>query len=189
MFKLYKDALCFAEKAHRGQVRKYSGDPYILHPIRVANMVSSYTNLEELSFLGYISNPENVVAAAILHDTLEDCGIELKEIEIRFGSPVAIMVSQLSHASCFDPELAKKNRATRFEADIEKLSRAWLPSRLIKLCDRIDNLDDIPEDDDWIRGGYLKESDILVGAIKEGLPEELLEEYKKITDKLRSVKE
>ena len=79
------DAMDFAAKAHAGQFRKGTRRPYIVHPIEVADIVSSMTKDEE------------VICAAVLHDTVEDCkGITFDILKLRFGARVADMVAQES---------------------------------------------------------------------------------------------
>ena len=69
------DAIEFATKAHEGQFRKGTRRPYIVHPIEVADIVSTMTNDEE------------VICAAVLHDTIEDCGgITQEVLKLRFGA-------------------------------------------------------------------------------------------------------
>lgn len=75
-----EEAIIFATKAHEGQMRKLAGTPYILHPLEVAAIISTITdNLETM-------------AAGVLHDTVEDCDVDPREIKERFGSRVAALV-------------------------------------------------------------------------------------------------
>ena len=79
------DGLDFAEKAHEGQFRKGTKRPYIVHPLEVAKIVSTMTDDEE------------IISAALLHDTLEDCRQVTKEqIKEAFGERVLEMVRQES---------------------------------------------------------------------------------------------
>ena len=74
-----EDAYNFALKAHQGQVRK-SGEPYLEHPLQVA------LTLAELQL------DASSLAAALLHDVPENCGVPVSEIEAKFGSEVAKLV-------------------------------------------------------------------------------------------------
>ena len=77
---LLERAIAFAVTAHAGQFRKYGGTPYILHPLEVANIIATMTdNLE-------------VMSAGVLHDTIEDCGVEAKTLRQTFGPRVAALV-------------------------------------------------------------------------------------------------
>lgn len=73
-------ALCFAIEKHSGQTRKTQATPYILHPLEVTAIVGTMTN-----------DPETL-AAAVLHDTVEDAGVTLEELAEKFGKRVALLV-------------------------------------------------------------------------------------------------
>jgi len=73
-------AIVFATRAHEGQTRKMSGIPYILHPLEVA------------SIIGTLTDDIDVMAAGILHDTIEDCDVTPEEIRAQFGSHVYKLV-------------------------------------------------------------------------------------------------
>lgn len=75
-----EEAILFATKAHEGQKRKMSGIPYILHPLEVAAIIAT------------ITTDHAVMAAGILHDTIEDCDVDPHEIKEKFGPRVAALV-------------------------------------------------------------------------------------------------
>lgn len=77
---ILEDAITFAANAHEGQIRKLSGTPYILHPLEVASIISTMTTDLE------------TMAAGVLHDTVEDCGVDPCEIRTRFGARVCALV-------------------------------------------------------------------------------------------------
>lgn len=81
MEELVTQAMIFAAKAHDGMKRRQENVPYILHPAEVAAIVGSLTNKQE------------VIAAALLHDVVEDAGITMQEVKERFGSRVAELVA------------------------------------------------------------------------------------------------
>ena len=100
---LFNDALMFAIQKHDGQKRKFSDAPYILHPFEAASIVSTMTS------------DENVLAAALLHDTVEDSDATLDEIEKKFGRRVALLVMTETEDKCAEksPEdswLARKEQ-------------------------------------------------------------------------------
>ena len=74
-------AIVFATKAHEGQFRKATKIPYILHPMECAVIISGMTTDEEM------------IAAALLHDTVEDCDVTIEDIRREFGSRVAQFVA------------------------------------------------------------------------------------------------
>lgn len=119
-------ALAFADRAHRHQRRK-TGEPFVLHPIRVASMLAT------------LRASSAVLVAAILHDTLEDTPVTFDIIVMEFNRDIALMVSDLSkildvkfdNADDKNLENAKKLIAV-MSHDIRVV--------MIKLCDRIDNM-------------------------------------------------
>ena len=78
---LVSEAIAFAVKAHDGMRRKKSHAPYILHPMEAAVIV------------GTMTDDQNLIAAAALHDVVEDAGITIEEIEERFGKRVRELVA------------------------------------------------------------------------------------------------
>lgn len=145
-----------AEEAHRGQVRKYHGRPYIEHPMRVANKVMMLDGV-----------PEAIVGAAWLHDTIEDCQHMPTEWWVKFPSNVYNLVKLLTNPSKKHPEL---KRADRKKMDREHYHNApdWI--KIVKLVDRIDNLQDmIAVDDNNFATLYLEESRLLVDVLVGGV--------------------
>ena len=100
---LLERARVFATAAHAavGQTRKYTGEPYVVHPLEVANIVLS------------VGGTEAMVAAAMLHDVLEDTGVTFDLLEDEFGEEVAQLVLWLTDVS--KPE--DGNRSTRKALD------------------------------------------------------------------------
>jgi guanosine-3',5'-bis(diphosphate) 3'-pyrophosphohydrolase len=120
-------ATAFAAHKHRKQRRKdKDASPYINHPIALA---------EVLSTVGQVRNPV-VIAAALLHDTLEDTDTTLAELRRAFGAMVAAIVQELTD----DKGLPK---ARRKKLQIEHAARISKNAKLVKLADKICNLSDI----------------------------------------------
>jgi len=128
---LVEKAYNFALDAHRGQLRK-SGEPYLEHPVSVAMI------LAELQFDGA------TLAAALLHDVLEDCGVSVDEIKTNFGDEVAKLVEGTTKLS----KLAKPvygDKAKR-ELQVENLRKMLIATAedlrviFIKLADRLHNM-------------------------------------------------
>ena len=84
-------ALAFAQTAHAGQKRQ-SGEDYITHPIAVAARLES------------IGMDAETIMAALLHDTVEDCHIDLQDIEGRFGTKVAELVDGVTKIGTRSPQ-------------------------------------------------------------------------------------
>ena len=78
---LVSEAIAFSVKAHDGMRRKKSDAPYILHPMEAAVIV------------GTMTNDQNLIAAAALHDVVEDAGITIEEVEAKFGKRVRELVA------------------------------------------------------------------------------------------------
>ncbi len=120
--------LKFATEAHEGQTRS-DGSPYINHPLRVTL---------NLTYAGGFDNDINdVYAAAMLHDTVEDCGVTYETIEGLFNSTVASLVEELTN----DKE--ECNRVGKIEYLSEKMLDMTSDALTIKLSDRYDNVCDI----------------------------------------------
>jgi guanosine-3',5'-bis(diphosphate) 3'-pyrophosphohydrolase len=125
-WQLVESAYTFAEAAHRGQVRK-SGEPYITHPLAVAEIVADL-QLDAAS-----------IAAALLHDVLEDCDVSAETLTAKFGKEVCSLVEGVT-------KLEKLNFSSRDEAQVENLRKMFLAMAkdlrviLIKLADRLHNM-------------------------------------------------
>jgi (p)ppGpp synthase/HD superfamily hydrolase len=118
-------ASVFAHKAHEGVARKYNQAPYITHPARVAKATA------ELS-----GATEEMVAAAWLHDVVEDTAITLEQIRQEFGEKVAELVGWLTN----EPKVPGENRAARKKKAAVRLNKAPKDAQRIKMLDRMDNL-------------------------------------------------
>jgi len=151
-----KHAIRFATKAHGDQKRKYSGEPYIHHPLAVAEIVRSVPHTPEM------------IAAAILHDVVEDTPVELSEIKEAFGGKVAQLVAWLTDIST----PYHGNRAARKELDRQHIALAPDAAKLIKICDLIDNTRSIKEHDPGFWAVY-KEEKLRTLEVLRGVNDEL----------------
>jgi guanosine-3',5'-bis(diphosphate) 3'-pyrophosphohydrolase len=122
---LVRRAYAFAEAAHRGQRRK-DGRAFIAHPVRVARLLASR---------GY---DEEVVAAALLHDVVEDTQVTLDDLRARFGPRVAELVAWVTE----NPELPTGERKRAYR---ERLRRSPKAARAICAADKVCNLADLHE--------------------------------------------
>ncbi len=148
------EADAFAEQAHTGQVRKYTGAPYIEHPREVAELVRS------------VPHDEAMVCAALLHDVVEDCGVSLHEVRAKFGADVADLVGWLTDVSL--PQ--QGNRATRKAIDRAHSANAPARAQTIKLADRISNSGTIAERDPEFARVYMREKRQLLDVLTLGDP-------------------
>lgn len=151
------EAARFAKAKHFGVFRKHSNQPYIVHPARVAGVISYLPN-----------STEEMVAAAWLHDVVEDCDVSHHEIFIKFGHYVSNLVAELTNPSKLYPNWPRRKRKA---LDLEHARAMHKEAKMIKMVDRIDNLLDypleIPEVKDFVRDLYLPESIKLYNAIKD----------------------
>lgn len=167
MSPLEKKALKFATEAHQGQVRKYTGEPYIKHPIDVAGLVREYA----------ATCHESMYCAALLHDTVEDTDTSIEDIKREFGDIVAIFVDGLTDVS--KPE--DGNRAKRKEIDRQHLAGSLPPIQTIKLADLISNSKSIKDHDPDFAKVYMKEKRLLLEVLTDG-DKTLYSMAKKIVD-------
>ena len=116
-------ALEFATTAHAGQLRRYSLEPYIVHPVAVAKLVQS------------VDHTDDMVVAALLHDVVEDTDNTDADIRSRFGADVLDLVMQLTR-----PPQSFGDRQTKLDVDIARLREASREAKTIKLADIIDNV-------------------------------------------------
>lgn len=152
MTDLIDRARAFATTAHNGQVRKYTGLAYITHPEAVAEIVRSVPHTPEM------------IAAALLHDTVEDCGVSLDTIKSEFGPHVADLVYWLTDTS----KPSDGNRAKRKDIDRLHTARAPAEAQTIKYADLIDNLSTIVEHDPDFAKVYLREKALLLAVADKG---------------------
>jgi len=134
MSTLIEKARTFATQKHTHQKRKFNGEPYVNHCIRVSQTVSEFTDNTTL------------IVAALLHDTLEDTDTTFEELSSEFGIDVATIVFHLTNNS----EIMAVKGKTAYLAD--KIPSLTKDELLIKLADRLDNLTDLRWDDKWSSG-------------------------------------
>lgn len=152
-----RKAQVYAMAAHASvkQVRKYTGEPYIVHPAEVASIVASVPG----------STPD-MVAAAWLHDVVEDTGCTFTDVHMAFGIDIATMVNWLTDVS--RPE--DGNRATRKAIDREHTAQAPAEAQTIKLADLISNSRSIMQHDPEFARVYLEEKRLLLEVLTKGDP-------------------
>lgn len=151
---LVERAYVFAKGAHEavGQLRKYSNDPYIVHPVEVAGIVQTVRHTDEM------------LAAAMLHDTVEDAGITIDEIHRVFGNEVACLAEMLTDVS----KATDGNRAVRKAIDRDHTAQASRAAKTIKLADLISNSQSIVAHDPKFARVYLREKEALLDVLKDG---------------------
>ena len=120
-------AVRFAVEKHSGSPRKGTNVPYIVHPMEAAAIVAGITDDQEL------------IAAALLHDTLEDTGATYDELVDHFNERIAKLVKAESEDKQEEkpPEMTWKDRK---QATINELEKAGYESRLLVLADKLSNI-------------------------------------------------
>lgn len=144
-----KKALSFAIIKHQNQLRK-NGEKYIMHPISVVANVKKYKKSH---------NIYNLIAAAYLHDTLEDTDTTYYELVTYFGYNVASLVLELTNDKDIKNELGK----TKYLCFKLKNMTSW--ALTIKLCDRLDNVKDLNQIDSFFKERYIKETNIVINYL------------------------
>ena len=125
----------FAAERHAGQVRKGAhSEPYINHPLEVADLIANVGCVTDL----------DILLAGLLHDTVEDTGTTADELTERFGETVCGYVLEVSD----DKDLPK---ARRKELQIEHAPHLSPGAKVVKLADKISNIRDVIENPavDW----------------------------------------
>lgn len=155
----------FATAAHAavGQKRKYSGDDYIIHPGRVAAIVEKHGGTDEM------------IAAAWLHDTVEDTDVTPELITEMFGDDVAAIVEGLTDVSL----PSDGNRAKRKSIDRMHSASASTESQFVKCADIIDNSWDIADNDLSFAKVYKSEVFLLLHAMTKVKHTEIWEQAMK----------
>ena len=123
-------AILFATKVHAGTFRKGTDRPYILHPLAAMAVVKKYTF------------DEDVLAAAVLHDTVEDTPVTVEQLEKEFGPRVAALVASVSEDKRENLP-AEATWVERKRETIQRLREASRETKLICLGDKYSNLMDM----------------------------------------------
>lgn len=166
-------AITVAEQYHIGQRRKNTGLPYIVHLVDVVRNCQNFLHLAGLTrfeLLNDVNSAEfifqdKICATAMLHDVLEDANTSEAGLRIIFSDDVVDDVVSLTNEKDIN-----KNRTTRKEEMCNRLSRASLVARFVKICDRLANLRDMVKEIDLYDGSgfiykYAEESQKLLDSI------------------------
>lgn len=146
-------ALEYASSKHKGQLRKYSGEAYIIHPMVVSQICARFTD------------DEDTIVSAILHDVVEDSDATLQDIHDLFGKAVAENVKYCS-------EISQKwdgGRESRKKADREHYAKGTFASKMIKIADAIHNCSNMGNSHSTFTQLYFSEKVLMVNEIIESL--------------------
>ena len=123
---LVEKAYFFALEAHKSQ-KRYSGDPYISHPIKVAEILSE------------LRLDTATIITGLLHDTVEDTPASMDELKLKFGNEIATLVDGVTKISKMKTQSDIKNQAENFRKLILAVSKD-IRVLLVKLADRLHNM-------------------------------------------------
>lgn len=126
-------AIIFAVKVHAGTERRGKGYPYIVHPLEAVSIVATMTSDQEL------------LAAAALHDTVEDTDVTVEQIRAEFGDRVANLVDTESDTKSEGVSM-EASWHIRKQAAIERLSKADRDAKIVALGDKLSNMRGIARD-------------------------------------------
>jgi len=160
----------FAERKHKGQVRK-DGTPYFSHLVRVADIVFEFKKCKRI---------DEIVAAAYLHDCLEDTDTGISELRENFGEVVALLVVELTTDKLRSRLDGKANYLSK-KFSSERAISNW--ALVIKLADRLDNVSDLAERDEEFAERMKRQTLVLLDALERN--RELTSTHKKLIGAIR----
>lgn len=131
--RLLDRAVVFAVRAHAGTERRGKGFPYIVHPLEAVGIVATMTSDQEL------------LSAAVLHDTVEDTDITLEQIRAEFGNRIASLVATETDMPVGEMNL-EKNWRIRKQTAIDRLASASRDAKIVALGDKLSNMRAIARD-------------------------------------------
>lgn len=156
---MIEQADAFAEAAHASidQRRKYGGEPYIVHPREVLQILLTYSEWP-------VSEAQQ--AAALMHDVVEDTPVSLDQIRTEFGDEVADLVGWLTDVS----KPSDGNRKTRKALDLAHTAAAPVAAKSVKLADCISNAPSITLHDPGFARKWLQEKAAILDACSDADP-------------------
>ena len=162
-------AIIFAVKAHAGTERRGKGYPYIVHPLEAVEIVATMTKDQEL------------LAAAALHDTVEDTDVTVEQIRAEFGDRVAELVA--SESDQFEAGVSEEDSwHARKQAAIDRLAKASRDAKIVALGDKLSNMRAIARD-------YSVQGDELWNLFHAKDPKDHEWHYRGLADSLRELED
>lgn len=165
-----KAALIFAKEKHKNQNRKVTNEPYVNHPISVAKILRENKKSHKI---------KELVAAAFLHDTLEDTNTTEHELEKLFGKLITSLVLELTTDEKEKEKIGKEKYLAEKMSDDSRMSN-W--ALVIKLADRLDNVSDLKNADEKFRKRYTKETRHILETLEKN--RKLSSTHKKLIKKI-----
>ena len=162
-------AIVFAVRAHAGTERRGKGFPYIVHPMEAVEIVATMTPDQEL------------LAAAALHDTVEDTDVTIEQIRTEFGDRVASFVAAESDEPHQRPDSVENWRA-RKQAAINRIACASRDAKIVALGDKLSNMRAIARD-------YAQQGDALWDLFHAKDPQDHEWHYRGLADALSDLRD
>ena len=160
-------AIVFAVRAHAGTERRGKGYPYIVHPLEAVEIVATMTADQEL------------LAAAALHDTVEDTDVTVEQLRQEFGDRIATLVAEESDE--MPAGMSEEDSwHGRKQAAIDRLSRASREAKMVALGDKLSNMRAIARD-------YAVQGDALWNIFHAKDPKDHEWHYRGLADALREL--
>ena len=166
---LLDHAIVFAVRAHAGIERRGKGFPYIVHPMEAVEIVATMTSDQEL------------LAAAALHDTVEDTDVTIEQIRTEFGDRVASFVAAESDEPHQRPDSVENWRA-RKQAAINRIACASRDAKIVALGDKLSNMRAIARD-------YAQQGDALWDLFHAKDPQDHEWHYRGLADALSDLRD
>jgi guanosine-3',5'-bis(diphosphate) 3'-pyrophosphohydrolase len=184
MDELLEKIQAFAAQYHNGQTRKYSSESYIHHLIRVKDMLTAYTQ------------DETILAAALLHDIIEDTPVTREDLKKFLTSiteeekavRISNLVDELTDVYVKD-KYPQWNRRKRKAMELKRLEKTSAASQTVKYADIIDNCRLIVKDDPEFAGTFLNECLTLLKKINKGDPLLYNKAKERVEGELRKLKQ
>ncbi len=162
-------AIVFAVRAHAGTERRGKGFPYIVHPLEAVEIVATMTPDQE------------VLAAAALHDTVEDTDVTLEQIRAEFGERIASLVA--AESDTFQEGVSEEDSwHERKQAAIDRLARAPYDAKMVALGDKLSNMRAIARD-------HAVQGDALWNLFHAKDPKDHEWHYRGLADSLRDLQD
>lgn len=146
------EAVAFADRFHHGQLRKYDGQPYIVHPQNVASLVNRAPG-----------HTLEMLQAAVLHDVLEDTSASEADVEANFGPVVLRYVLALTDERFGQDKVG--NRKFRKEQTALRLSKEGYEVHTIKVADMLDNSVSIVQHDPNFAKVFMREMNAMLNVL------------------------
>ena len=162
-------AIMFAVKAHAGTERRGKGFPYIVHPMEAVEIVATITPDQEL------------LAAAALHDTVEDTDVTIEQLRAEFGNRIASLVGAETD-EVIDGQSEEDSWHARKQAAINRLSKASRDAKIVAIGDKLSNMRAIARD-------YAVQGDALWKLFHSSDPKDHEWHYRGLADALRELQD